>query len=215
AAGPGGRPRADPDRPGLARRWREFEQLPTLKEHWYWRPGWRAGRSYYTWHLTFSGQRVLHDLVRHVQAALSVAGLDLVPVEGLHLTMQGVGFTDEVSRHDLDAIVAAVRQCCAGLGPMDLSLGPVDPDEEGVGLLVSPWGPIEDLRMAVRRGIGSVWDDVPEPAAGFRPHVTIAYSGAAVPTAPLRERLVPLLRLPPAKVRVDEAQLIALRRDDR
>lgn len=65
-------------------------------------------------------------------------GLDLVPLDGLRLTTQGVGFTDETPDSDIEAIVAATRQRCAGLPPLKLSLGPVD---EGIGLLVQPWDP--------------------------------------------------------------------------
>src|SRR5207248_8286120 len=158
----------------LASRWRDFENLPNLTKHWYWRPGWQPGRSFYTWHLTFAGQAALHQLVRRVQAALDVPGLDLVALDSLHLTMQGVGFTNEVD--DVDAIAAAAAPRCAAVSAFRVSLGPVDPDAEGVGLLVSPWAPIQRVRDAVRDAIGSVRGDVPEPAEGFRPHVTVAYS---------------------------------------
>jgi 2'-5' RNA ligase len=205
------------ERESLACRWREFAQLPTLTEHWYWRPGWAPGRSFYTWHLTFDSQPALHQLVRRIQAGLNVPGLglDLVPREGLHLTMQGLGFTDEVGAGDVDAIVEQVAVRCASIPPVRISLGPVDPDTEGVGLLVSPWAPVERVRTAVRDGIGAVWREVPEPADGFRPHVTVAYSGADVPAGPLREALAPLRLLPPVDVLVGEVQLIALSRDDR
>jgi 2'-5' RNA ligase len=199
----------------LADRWRDYQQQTHLREHWYWRPGWRPGRSFYTWHLTFAGQTALFDLVRRIQAAIDLPGLDLVPLEGLHLTTQGVGFTDEVSGGDLAAIVEEARQRCATLAPFRLSLGPVDPDLEGVGLLVSPWAPVERLRLVIRDAIGSVWAWVPEPRDGFRPHVTVAYSGANMPTDRIRERLHKLRNVPPVEVVIGEVQLIALNRDDR
>ncbi|OLB78539.1 MAG: hypothetical protein AUI14_12990 [Actinobacteria bacterium 13_2_20CM_2_71_6] len=196
-------------------RWQAYEQVSKLQEHWYWRPGWRPGRRFYTWHLTFTGQTALFDLVRRIQASLDLPGLDLVPMEGLHLTMQGVGFTDEVSEEDIAAIVEAAQVRCASLPPLRISLGPVDPDPEGLGLLVSPWAPVERVRLAVREAIGSVWGQVPEPLDGFRPHVTVAYSGADVPAGPVRDRLRPLRSLRPVEVQINEVQLIALRRDDR
>jgi 2'-5' RNA ligase len=206
---------AEREHESVAARWRDFERTASLREHWYWRPGWRPGRSFYTWHLTFADQPALFDLVREVQSALDVPGLDLVPLEGLHLTMQGVGFTDEVSTQDVDAMVAAARLRCGSIPAVRIGLGPVDPDEEGVGLMVTPWAPVEAVREAVRDAIASVWPEVPEPAKGFRPHVTIAYSGASVPAELVRERLRPLRGLPSVAVQVDEVQLIALNRDDR
>jgi 2'-5' RNA ligase len=93
-----------------------------LRNHWWWRPGWNADRRFYTWHLTFDGQRQLHQLVASYQDALStVAGLDLIPLEWLHLTMQGVGFTDEVSPDDAHAIAEAAAAKLAALPPVELT----------------------------------------------------------------------------------------------
>lgn len=199
----------------LESRWQAYQRLEQLREHWYWRPGWRRGRSFYTWHLTFAGQSALFDLAQRVQAGLDLPGLDPVPMEGLHLTMQGVGFTDEVGGEDLEAIVAAARARCARLAPFRLTLGPVDPDPEAVALLVFPWAPVEQVRLAIRDAIGSVWAGVPEPADDFRPHVTVAYSGASVPVNGIRERMRPLRVVEPVAVDVSEVQLIALNRDER
>ncbi|MER7471715.1 2'-5' RNA ligase family protein [Micromonospora sp. NPDC000018] len=199
----------------LHQRWTAYQDLPALTEHWYWRPGWRADRQFYTWHLIFERQPELHHLVTDLQRQLVLPGLDLVPLEGLHLTMQGLGFTDEVSVPDLNAIVAEVRQRCIGLPPLELSLGPVDPDAEGIGLLVQPWGRVEHLRATIRDAIGAVWPTVPEPADGFRPHVTIAYSGSPAPTDPISARLAELRSKPPVRVTISEVSLIALRRENR
>ena len=46
-----------------------------------------------------------------------VPGLDLVPGPWLHLTMQDVGFSDEVSGGDLAAITAAARSRLAAVPP--------------------------------------------------------------------------------------------------
>ncbi|MGC5054602.1 2'-5' RNA ligase family protein [Micromonospora sp. DT48] len=199
----------------LHQRWTAYQVLPELTNHWYWRPGWRADRQFYTWHLTFENQPQLDHLVTELQRQLALPGLDLVPLDGLHLTMQGLGFTDEVSDADIEAIVAETRQRIASLPPLELSLGPVDPDAEGVGLLVRPWDRVEHLRATIRDAIGTVWPIVPEPAQGFRPHVTIAYSGAPAPTEPIRARLAELRDRPPVRVAIRQVPLIALRREHR
>ncbi|MEV6925553.1 2'-5' RNA ligase family protein [Dactylosporangium sp. NPDC051485] len=204
-----------PERESLQQRWLAYQDLPALRNHWYWRPGWSSNRRFYTWHLTFADQDALTELVTTVQQQLRLPGLDLVPVEGLHLTTQGVGFTDEVSDEDLAAIVDAVTRQCAHLQPFDLNLGPVDPDAEGIGLLIQPWAPVTALRTAIRAGIGQVWPIVPEPENGFRPHVTVAYSGAEVPVDGPVAALVSLRDLPPATVQIHAVQLIALRRSKR
>ncbi|MFI7553525.1 2'-5' RNA ligase family protein [Micromonospora sediminimaris] len=199
----------------LHQRWTAYQDLPELTNHWYWRPGWRADRQLYTWHLTFENQPQLDHLVTDLQRQLALPGLDLVPLDGLHLTMQGLGFTDEVSDADIKAIVSETRRRGVSLPPLELSLGPVDPDAEGVGLLVRPWDRVEHLRATIRDAIGAVWPTVPEPAQGFRPHVTIAYSGAPAPTEPIRARLAELREQPPVQVTIRQVPLIALRRENR
>ncbi|WP_328415010.1 2'-5' RNA ligase family protein [Micromonospora sp. NBC_00389] len=199
----------------LHQRWTAYQDLPELTNHWYWRPGWRADRQFYTWHLTFEHQPELHHLVTDLQRQLTLPGLDLVPLDGLHLTMQGLGFTDEVTNSDIKTIVAETRRRCAGLPPLELSLGPVDPDAEGIGLLVRPWDRVEHLRATIRDAIGAVWQIVPEAAEGFRPHVTIAYSGSRAPTGPIWDRLNALRHQPPARVTIRQATLITLRREHR
>jgi 2'-5' RNA ligase len=202
------------ERDSLAQRWDAYRLLPELTEHWYWRPGWGPDRSFYTWHITFDGQTALHRLVTQLQSELAIPGLDPVPLDGLHLTTQGLGFTDEIDDNDLTAIISAAQHRCVSLAPFDLALGPIDPDAEGIGLLVTPWHRVEELRHTIREAIGTVWQTVPEPADGFRPHVTIAYSAAPVPVEAIRDRLTRLRDLPPATVRITQVPLIALRRDD-
>jgi hypothetical protein len=40
-----------------------------MRNHWWWRPGWRVGRRMCTWHATFEGHPALHGLAERYQAA--------------------------------------------------------------------------------------------------------------------------------------------------
>ncbi len=185
-----------------------------VRDHWWWRPGWHAGRRFYTWHLTFDGQQDLHRLVRGYQAHLHLPALDLLPLPWLHLTVQGVGFTDQVSQRDLRAVVAAAAERCARVAPFPLALGPAAVGPEGVKLRVLPAAPVERLRATLREAIAAVWGagQVPEAAEGFSPHVSVAYSNAEGPAAPLIARVE---RAGPqqATVTIRAAQLLDLERD--
>jgi len=183
-------------------------------DYWWWRPGWRVGRRFYTWHITFESQDELHRLVRAYQAHLDIPELDLVPLEGLHLTMQGVGFTDEVGQQDLQEILVAARARCEPLAPFPLTLGPARVHPEGVNLPVAPEAPVRWLRMAVRDAIAAVWGEerVPELAEDFSPHVTMAYSNGNGPAAPIIERVERVGALQSVAT-IREAQLIDLERD--
>jgi 2'-5' RNA ligase len=193
-----------------------FADLERMRDHFWWRPGWRVGRSHYTFHVTFDRSPAVVELARHYRDRLTLPSIDPVPDEGLHLTMQGVGFTDEVSRDDISAIAEAARVRCARLTPFEVELGPVDADPEGVMFNVRPWSGFEEVRATVREAIADVWgaERVPEPADGFVPHVTVAYSNSSVPAGPLREALA---RVEPVTLAVPirSVQLIDLNRDEK
>jgi hypothetical protein len=185
-----------------------------MRRHWWWRPGWRPGRRLYAWHLTFGDQTVsrgladLRQVVGDYQARLAeLPGLDLVPVGWLHLTVQAIGFVDEVDAGDLERIVAAVRRRCAALAPVRLTLGPAVLIEEGVWLRVAPQRAVRQGRAAVRAGIAEVWGAAraAETAGGSRrtcrwPTATpMARTGRTPPGLPRWRRGRRLWRSPPSR----------------
>jgi 2'-5' RNA ligase len=171
--------------------------------------------------MTFGDQAVsrgradLRRVVGAYQARLAERpGLDLVPAEWLHLTVQGVGFADEVAAGDVERIVAAVRRRCATLAPVRLTLGPAELQAEGVWLRVTPAAAVRRLRAAVRAGIAEVWGAarVPESAGGFTPHVSLAYSNTDGPDDPYAAALT-AARPRSATVELPAIQAISLSRD--
>lgn len=191
------------------------EQPAAMRDHWLWRPGWAVGRSFYTWFLTFNQQTELHQLA--TDFAPWLAGLpvfDPIPVRWLHLTTQGIGFTDQVDRADLDAIVHATRQRVAELRPFTVTVGPPQVDPEGLLMPVRPIEPLHQLRTTLRDAIADVWgaDRVPDPAHGWRPHVTLAYSNAAGPAETIAKTLAEQPQRT-AKIVVSSLSLIDLNRD--
>jgi 2'-5' RNA ligase len=192
-----------------------------MRDHWWWRPGQRPGRRFYTFHITFNRDTVaegfdaMQQMVRSYQTHLAkLPNLDLVPPQWLHLTTQGVGYTDEVDETDAQKITEAVRRHCARLAPLAVTIGPAQLDPEGVPLPVTPVEPLAHLRAEIRAGIADVWgaDRVPEPIEGFHPHVTLAYSNAAGPAAPHAELLAGLEPMS-VEVTIRASQLIILGRD--
>ncbi|WP_344915140.1 2'-5' RNA ligase family protein [Streptosporangium oxazolinicum] len=186
------------------------------RDHWWWRPGWRPGRSFYTWHFLVDDQPELHEFVARIRSDLDkVAALDPIPSQWLHMTTQGVGFADEVSQEDLAAIGAAATERLANLGPIEVRLGSVLADAEGVHLPVRPVEAVAVVRQAVREAIGEVWGEgrVPESAEGFHPHVSLAYANTSgVPLAPIREALSRYADVVPLTLR--RVALIDLNRDE-
>jgi 2'-5' RNA ligase len=186
-----------------------------VRDHWYWRPGWRVGRSFYTWHLTFADHPEAAELLAAYQPVLeAMPGITPVPLEWLHLTMQGVGFSDKVSADELAEIVEAARYRLARIAPFTVTIGPAVVDPETVQLPVRPIQPLQNLRDHVRAAIADVWgpDSVPEHPE-LRPHISLGYFNSPAPAAPLRAHLS---TIPPhtATLTVSSISLINLHRDN-
>ena len=154
-----------------------------VRDHWWWRPGWRPGRRMYTWHVTFDRYPAVPELAAGAQARLAgLPGLDLVPARWLHLTTQGIGFTDEVTETDIERIVEASRDRLQAVAPPKATVGPARTASEGIAFDVEPAEPLAAVRNELRAAIGEVWgaERVPE-SDGFTPHVSLAYSNATGP----------------------------------
>lgn len=185
-----------------------------LRNHWYWRPGWSPHRRFYTWHITFEGQHELHRLVTTYQAALrDIPGLDLVPLRWLHLTMQGVGFTDEVQPEEARVIANAASKRLARLSPVELTFDQSVIRPEAIAFQPSPAPALTKIRDEIRDGMAELWGDgVPEASKGYEPHVTVAYANIDAPAARTLRALTGIAS-EPVQVTVDNATLIVLSRD--
>lgn len=188
------------------------------RNHWWWRPGWRTGRAFYTWHITFDQASDVHRLVRSCQERLAtISGLDPIPAQWLHLTVQGIGFTDEVETGVLDQIAAAAAERCASLPAFEVSIRDLSIEPEVVRFEVKPVAPLARLRRELQAAIADVLgeDAVPESADGFKPHLSLAYSNAD--GVALSEIAVALGNdaIGTASAKVEAASLLILNRDQR
>lgn len=168
----------------------------------------------YTFHVTFEDQPAVQELAAETRQRLAgLDGLDLVPGRWLHLTTQGVGFTDEVSDADLAAITSAARARLAGLAPVGVTLASPRVASEGIACWLGPDGALTPARDALREAIGDVWgpERVPE-SQEWSPHVSIAYASADGPGEAFEAVLE---GLGGASVTVRAMDLIRLGRDQR
>ncbi len=184
-----------------------------MRDHWWWRPGWQPGRRMYTWHFTFDGQKALHDLVDAYQERLAgLPGLDPIPRQWLHLTTQGIGFTDEVPDADIEAIIAASWERLAGIPQATVTMGPAVLDPEVVRLEVRPADGLTAVRRALRDAIAAVRGPGQlSETDDWTPHVSVAYSNDDGPMDPYLKVLDPPLE--PVIVEIPDVQLIVLERD--
>ncbi|WP_234017531.1 MULTISPECIES: 2'-5' RNA ligase family protein [unclassified Streptomyces] len=184
-----------------------------MANHWWWRPGWQMGSRFLTFHFTFQQAPDVHRLASLYRHALAdVDGLNLVPDTWLHLTTQGLGFSDDVPDGDVQAILSAAADRLSHIPAFDVTLDRPEITPEAIRWEATPSGPPTAVRSALRDAIGSIWDAVPEPDDGFTPHVSIAYSNSTGPDDPVRAAL-DAVETHPATARLDQVELIVLNRD--
>ncbi|WP_432882393.1 2'-5' RNA ligase family protein [Kribbella sp. CA-245084] len=188
--------------------------IQDVRDHWYWRPNWRPGRSFYTWHVVFPEDSVVTEVHAAYQHLVdSLPGITPVPVRWLHLTVQGVGFTDKVPRADLDLIVEAARRRLEHFRPFEIKLGRAVVDVESLQLPVEPVDRMRRLRAQLRAAITDVWGRDSVPALPeLDPHISLGYWNQVAPAEPLEKR-VKALGGGIARTELTDVTLIELNRD--
>jgi len=176
----------------------EPQVITAVRNHWWWRPGWRAGRHFYACHITLDDQPQLRALVKHYQDALwHLPDLDLIPPQWLHITTQGIGFADEIGPEGLAAVTTAVQGRLRDLEPPVTTFHRATVRAKAVLLKAEPPQPLYQLRIAVYDAIASVLgpgkfsEPRPEPRQ-FTPHVSAAYVRSDGPAGPITEAIADL-----------------------
>ena len=170
----------------------EPQTVTTVRNHWWWRPGWRPGRHFYACHLTLNNQPQLRTLVKQCQDAIThLPDLDLIPPQWLHITMQGIGFVDEIGEADLAAVTKRIGETLRYSKPPAATFHRPAIRPEAVTFKANTPEPLYQLRLAMHGAIASVLgpakfhEPMPAPEQ-FAPHVSAAYvnsDGSAKPIA--------------------------------
>lgn len=188
-----------------------------LRDHWWWRPGWRVGTRFYAWHITFNEGPDLHRLVERYQAALAPhPGFDPVPQQWLHLTMQGVGHVEDVTPAQCRGLLEAARHELAGIGPLSAQFHKPVIRPEAIALPAMPPANVDRIRRAVRTAIAAALGParLTEHADGFQPHVTVAYSTTTQSAGPYAS-LLEAVDVRPVDIAIGAMSLIEMHRDHR
>jgi 2'-5' RNA ligase len=195
--------------------WDVFRRLDRLADHWWWRPGWHPDRRYLTWYVVFDDPGLRAHVAGMQSALADLDYLDPVPADGLHMTVQGVAFADELPHQQVAALGARADRRCADMAPFTLTIGPPNGYEGGTFLRATPWRPVAELRRRLREAIAAVLGDdrVSDEPELFKPHVSLTYCHASVPAADLIDRLTRLRERPHTTVTVTGVDLVELRRE--
>jgi 2'-5' RNA ligase len=195
--------------------WRRFQGIQRLRDHWV-RDEWPFSRHYVTWYVVFRDPAVQAYAARFQRELADLDCLDPIPADGLHMTIQGVAYRDQLNDGQIVAIARRSAERCADLAPFDLSLGPISGFRAGAFVRAEPWAPVQQLRDRLRNAITDVLGAgaLPPEGSPFKPHMSITYCHADSPAAPLIERLGRLRSAERVTTTVRSVELLDLYRHD-
>ncbi|MEV4270357.1 2'-5' RNA ligase family protein [Micromonospora aurantiaca (nom. illeg.)] len=159
--------------------------------------------------MTFEDQPELYRLADSYRSAVAAAPTaTLIPDQWLHLTVQGIGFTDETSDATLGAVIEEAGKQLAQLPAVAVEFGAIVVADEAI---VMPALPVQRLRAATRTAIRRVVgeDQVSEDPSRYRPHVSVAYLTADGPSEPYVQA-VQSVAPDPATVSISHVDLIEI-----
>ena len=153
----------------------------TVRDHWWWRPGHAVGRHFWACHLILDDQPELRELAADYQQALTgLDQIDLIPAQWLHLTMQGIAFTDEITADELGHLDQALTASLAAVEPPTVEFSALTIQREAVYLKAHPAVALTPLRRAIHDTVLSVlgperFTETLADMAKWLPHVSIGY----------------------------------------
>jgi hypothetical protein len=167
----------------------------------------------YTFHFTFDGQEAVQALgARYRDRLVGLPDLVLVPDRWLHLTTQGLAFTDEIISSEVQAVVSAAAERVRESAPVQAVIGPARVTAEALLLDVSPPSDLANVRAAIRDAIAAVRGrDKLGEGDEWVPHVSVAYSSGTGSADPYVKALAVE---DAATCLIDSVELIELNRDN-
>ncbi len=145
--------------------------------------------------------------------------LDLIPAQWLHITMQGIGFADEIEPEDLGVVTVAIEERLRHAEPPVATFHSPTIRSEAVYLKADPPRSLYEVRRTVYDAITSVLstDKFSEPRPGprqFTPHVSAAYVNSDGPAEPIAQALK-AVDPPPVAATFGAISLLEFHRDRR
>ena len=185
--------------------------IPTdTRDRWSNRTELASGKGTIYWHMLFGQCPAVRAAARKAQGQLaSFHGLHMTPEKWLHATALVAGSTDEISSGKLELMLSEAQQSLSSVQPIHVTIDKVLYHPEAIMLGFTPERALDPIHAAVQRatqvatgGVGAVTG----PSAQWIPHVTISYSTAEQPLAPIVAALG--REVPRCDVTVDAVSLV-------
>ncbi|MFI6317351.1 2'-5' RNA ligase family protein [Nonomuraea sp. NPDC050556] len=167
------------------------------------------GQGLLYWHVLLGDEPDAVAIVQEAQARLGgLSGLDLVPLTHIHLTVLVAGYSHEITSAQVDEMAREAGRELAEAEPISVTLGRVLYHPEAIILAAQPAERLAPLLEAARTATRAVTGQEGRLAHdSWTPHVTVAYSSANGPAAPIINALGK--RLPDREVTVHSLSLVA------
>lgn len=181
-----------------------------MRDRWQNRADTKPGHGTIYWHILLRNQPEAVTLAGEAQERLSrFPGLHMTPLERLHITTLLVGSTDSIPPEQNVRILDEARHALIGVQSISVTLGKILYHPEAIMLEVRPLRVLDPILDGVRAGTRNAIGKDGSISGSFStwtPHVTLAYSTADQPAAPIVDALG--RELPARTVRVDAVSLV-------
>ncbi|KAI9026237.1 hypothetical protein DFJ74DRAFT_32354 [Hyaloraphidium curvatum] len=183
-----------------------------MQNHWWFRPGWRPGRKHLEFRISFPspGGDDVRELAALQRTALdSLRILDLVQDDGLHLTLLGIGFADDMPPESLKRVVRAAGSQLSSWKAFRMELAPAAVGTEGVWLPADPYQAFVDLHAALHAAVLGSLGNAELEAGSFFPHVALAYCNSDGEAEPVRKAVASVQHTGASSL-VDHVDIVAV-----
>jgi 2'-5' RNA ligase len=159
-----------------------------MRDRWQDRIDQAPGEGVVYWHMPMHGYPQVVDLARDARRRLApFSGLHMTPLERLHMTTMLAGPASDFTDDQLERMAQTAEGLLASMPPVTVTVGRILYHPEAIMLGVSPAQALLPIRKAALTatrlvtGRGSQGDELER----WSPHITVCYSTAHQPAAPL------------------------------
>ncbi|WP_209634629.1 2'-5' RNA ligase family protein [Kibdelosporangium banguiense] len=181
-----------------------------MRDRWANRPGATIDRGTVYWHVLLHAYPEARAAAMQVQEVLaSFTGFHLTPPEWLHMTTLVVGSTDEITREQMAGMLSEARQLLGQVAPIPVTLDKILYHPEAIMLRVHPAETLQPILVAAQRATQIATGRTGSfegPSPSWVPHMTVGYSTAEQPTAPIVAALGKTVQ--ECRVRIDALTLV-------
>jgi 2'-5' RNA ligase superfamily len=149
------------------------------------------------WHMLMKDHPQVVELAREVQQRLArFPGLHMTPLERLHMTALLAGPADAFSQDQLQQMIKTASARLAHTPAITVTVGGILYHPEAIMLAVKPRRALASIHDAARAATRAVTGshDPDDDSPRWIPHITVCYSTAEQPMAPIIAALGPQAR---------------------